>query len=68
MNCTFQRLFCRPNYKQDCLSVKGLPPTNAYLYVVVLIWPWPWPGDLDTWLWPRCCEDVSAYEKWSFWI
>ena len=28
---------------QDCFSIKGRPPGNAFL----LMWPWTWPNDLD---------------------
>ena len=27
------------------------------------IWPWPWPNDLDTLMWPRYGQDVSAHWK-----
>jgi len=27
---------------------------------------WPWPDDLDVRIWPEHCEDVPAYQKWTF--
>ena len=30
--------------------------------------PWPWPNDLDTQIWPRYGQDVTAYQKWSFYV
>ena len=33
-------------------------------------WPWPWPNDLDTQTWPRykMLQDVTPYQKWSFYV
>ena len=31
-------------------------------------WPWPWPNDLDTQTWPRYGQDVTSYQKWSFYV
>ena len=31
-------------------------------------WPWPWPNDLDTQTWPRNGQDVTSYQKWSFYV
>jgi len=51
-------LFCRmtatkasnakSDWKQDCLSVEGRPPTKAFS----LLWPWPWPDHLYIRTWP----------------
>ena len=45
--------------EEDCLSVKGRPPT--YMYVLILAWPWPYLHDLDTRPWLRYSEYV--YEE-----
>ena len=31
-------------------------------------WPWPWSNDLDTQTWPRYGQDVTPYQKWSFYV
>ena len=31
-------------------------------------WSWPWPNDLDTQTWPRYGQDVTPYQKWSFYV
>jgi len=31
--------------------------------LVTVVWPWPWPLDLDARPWPRCSEDVPAYQN-----
>ena len=31
-------------------------------------WPWPWPNDLDTQTWPRYGQDITPYQKWSFYV
>jgi len=48
--------------KRDCLSVEGI---CVFIYARSLVWPWPWPHDLGTPTWPRYCEDVCVYRKWS---
>ena len=29
---------------------------------------WPWSNDLDTQTWPRYSQDVTPYQKWSFYV
>ena len=29
---------------------------------------WPWPNDLGTQTWPRYGQDVTWYQKWSFYV
>ena len=36
--------------------------------IFFLIWPWPWPNDLDTQTGLRYGQDVSPYQKWSFYV
>ena len=31
-------------------------------------WPWLWPNDVDTQIWPRYGQDVTPYQKWSFYV
>ena len=31
-------------------------------------WPWPWPNNLGTQTWPRYGQDVTSYQKWSFYV
>ena len=31
-------------------------------------WLWPLPNDLDTQTWPRYGQDVTPYQKWSFYV
>ena len=31
-------------------------------------WLWPWPNDLETQTWPRYGQDVTPYQKWSFYV
>ena len=31
-------------------------------------WPWPWSNDLDTQTWPRYGQDVTPYQKRSFYV
>ena len=38
------------------------------LFHFSLLWPWPWPDDLDVRTWPRYSADVSAQQKWSFYV
>ena len=35
---------------------------------IFMRWPWPWPNDLGTQTWPGYGQDVTPYQKWSFYV
>ena len=58
-------------WRKGCLSTEDGPPANMCVFsyasmTLLLLWPWPWPDDRDIRNWPRCSEDVLAYQTWSF--
>ena len=56
-------------YDLDLGQVKlSLTDVQVIKLAFPMRWPWPWPNDLDTQTWPRYGQDVTPYQKWSFYV
>ena len=64
-----QTLTIWPWYDLDLRQVKlSLTDVQVAKLPLSMRWPWPWPIDLDTQTWPRYGQDVTSYQKWSFYV
>ena len=54
----------------DDLDLRQVKPSYTDVQVAKLAFfiRWPWPNDLDTQMWPRYGQDVTSYQKWSFYV